>query len=149
MPKNEEHFAEKQKSKGGFARLWRAFLYTCSGLAAAYRNEQAFRQEIFVFVPATIFVVLSPIDWIFKAALLFPLFLILAVELINSAIEAVVDDISTDYRELAKRAKDFGSAAVFCAILSAVIIWVAVISHCFSIGQFDAWVPYGVAVAAK
>ncbi|MBR6797912.1 MAG: diacylglycerol kinase [Opitutales bacterium] len=149
MSKNEKHFAEKQKSKGGIARIWRAFRYTCAGFAAAFCGEQAFRQEIFVFVPASAFVLISPIDWIFKAALLFPLALILAVELVNSAIEAVVDDISTDYRELAKRAKDFGSAAVFCTIVSAVIIWVAVISHCFAIGQFDAWFPYGVAIAAK
>lgn len=149
MSKDDQHFAEKKKSKGGFARVWRAFLYTCSGFAAAYRNEQAFRQEIFIFVPATILVLVSPIEWIFKAELLFPLAIILAVELINSAIEAIVDDISPAYRELAKRAKDFGSAAVFCSILAAVIIWVAVIVHCCSVGQFDAWFPYGTAVAAK
>lgn len=149
MLKDDEHFAEKQKSRGGFSRIWRAFLYTCSGFAAAFRNEQAFRQEIFIFVPAAILVLISPIDWVFKATLLFPLTLILAVELINSAIEAVVDDISTEYRELAKRAKDFGSAAVFCSIVTALIIWVAVISHCFATGQFEAWFPYGIAVAAK
>ena len=149
MSKNGHHFAEEKKSKGGLIRIWRAFLYTCSGFAAAFRNEQAFRQEIFVIVPATILVLVSPIEWIFKGALLFPLALILATELVNSAIEAIVDDISLDYRELAKRAKDLGSAAVFCAILAAVIIWVAVIAHCCSTGQFDAWFPYGTAVAAK
>lgn len=149
MPNEDLHFAEKKKSKGGLSRIWRAFFYTCSGFAAAFRSEQAFRQEVFVFVPATVLVLVSPIEWVFKAALLFPLAIILAVELVNSAIEAIVDDISLDYRELAKRAKDFGSAAVFCSILAAVIIWVAVIAHCYASGQFDAWFPYGTAVAAK
>ncbi len=149
MPNEDLHFAEKKKSKGGLSRIWRAFFYTCSGFATAFRSEQAFRQEVFVFVPATVLVLVSPIEWVFKAALLFPLAIILAVELVNSAIEAIVDDISLDYRELAKRAKDFGSAAVFCSILAAVIIWVAVIAHCCASGQFDAWFPYGTAVAAK
>ena len=118
MFKDEIHFAEKKKSKGGLKRVWRAFVYTCAGFAAAFRHEHAFRQEVYVFVPAAVLVLVSPIEWIFKAALLFPLPLILALEMMNSAVEAVVDDISLDYRDLAKRAKDLGSAAVFCAALS-------------------------------
>lgn len=132
-------FAEKKKSKGGLSRIWKAFGYTFSGFAAAFRNEHAFRQEIYLFVPATIFALIAPIDWVFKIALLLPLPLVLAVELLNSSLEAVVDDISLDYRDLAKRAKDFGSAAVFCAFSIAVLVWVAVLVHCAYAGQFDAW----------
>lgn len=143
MPDKKIHFAEQKKSKGGAARVWRAFLYTCAGFAAAFRHEHAFRQEIFVFVPATILVCVSPIDWICKALLLFPLPLILAFEMINSAIETVVDDISLDYRELAKRAKDLGSAAVFCVMVAAAILWFAVIFFCVKDGQLDAWLPRG------
>lgn len=144
MSNENPTFAEKKKSKGGLSRVWRAFGYTCAGFAAAFRCEHAFRQEIFVFVPAAALVILSPIGWIFKAALLFPLPLILAFEMMNSAIEAVVDDISPEYRELAKRAKDLGSAAVFCAMVAAAILWVAVIFHCVKSGQLDAWLPAGV-----
>lgn len=145
MSNQEPSFAEKKKSKGGPSRVWRAFLYTCAGFAAAFRCEHAFRQEIFVFVPATILVLVSPIGWLFKAALLFPLPLILAFEMLNSAIEAVVDDVSLDYRELAKRAKDLGSAAVFCVMVAAAILWAAVIFHCVKSGQLDAWLPSAVA----
>lgn len=132
-------FAEKKKSKGGLARLVNATRYTCAGLAAAFRHEHAFRQELFVFVPAAIFALIAPIDALSKAALLFPLPLILAFEMLNSAIEAVVDDISKEYRELAKRAKDLGSAAVFCAMLAAAILWFGVIFHCAKRGCFDEW----------
>ncbi|MGN0861665.1 MAG: diacylglycerol kinase [Candidatus Spyradosoma sp.] len=145
MSKDEIHFAEKKKSKGGLNRVWRAFVYTCAGFAAAFRHEHAFRQEVYVFVPAAALVLVSPIEWIFKAALLFPLPLILALEMMNSAVEAVVDDISLDYRDLAKRAKDLGSAAVFCAMVAGAIVWIAVIAHCVLSGQFDAWIPDGFA----
>jgi len=151
MPDDSDiRFAEKKKSKGGFRRIWSAFGYTFSGFASAFRNEHAFRQEIYLFVPATIFALVAPIDWIFKIALLLPLPLVLAVELLNSSLEAVVDDISLDYRELAKRAKDFGSAAVFCAFSIAIIVWVAVLVHCASVGQFDAWfAPADASLVAK
>lgn len=143
MSDDEKKFAAAKKSKGGIARVLRAFLYTCAGFAAAFRHEHAFRQEIFVFVPATALVLVSPIEWIFKGALLFPLPLILAAELLNSAVEAVVDDVSPEYRELAKRAKDFGSAAVFCAMAAAAIVWAVVIFHCVKSGQLDAWLVGG------
>lgn len=140
MPDDKKiRFAESKKSKGGISRVWRAFGYTFAGFAAAFRHEHAFRQEIYLFVPAAIFALVSPIDWIFKIMLLLPLPIVLAVELLNSSIEAVVDDISLEYRELAKRAKDLGSAAVFCAFSVAIIVWCAVLVHCAFAGQFDAW----------
>lgn len=137
MENDEIPFAEQKKSKGGLARLVNAMRYTCAGFAAALRHEHAFRQELFVFVPAAILVLIAPIGALCKTALLFPLPLILAFELLNSAIEAVVDDISPDFRELAKRAKDLGSAAVFCAMLVGAIIWIGVIFYCVKAGDFD------------
>lgn len=139
MSKGEKKFAEEKKSKGGFSRVWKAFHYTLDGFSAAFRHEHAFRQEVFVITPATALVLVSPIDWIFKGILLFPIPLIFAVEMINSAIEAIVDDISLEYREAAKRAKDFGSAAVFCAIFATVLLWAVVIAYCVKSGQLDSW----------
>lgn len=139
MFKDEKKFAEVKKSKGGLSRVWKAFGYTLDGFSAAFRHEHAFRQEIFVITPATALVLVSPIDWIFKGILLLPIPLIFAVEMVNSAIEAIVDDISLEYREAAKRAKDFGSAAVFCTILATVILWIVVLAHCVNSGQLDSW----------
>ncbi len=141
MANEKTHFAQTKKSNGGLRRVWNAFFYSCSGLALAFRYEHAFKQEIFVCVPAAILVLVSPISWICKTVLLAPIPLILVVELLNSAIEAVVDDISLDYRDLAKRAKDFAAAAVFITILSSAILWCVVIFYCVKSGQLDAWLP--------
>ena len=139
MNEEKKDFALSRKSKGGLMRLWNAFRYTCAGFRAAFRHEHACRQEIFLFVPLAVVVCLLPVDVFSKALLLLPMPLILGFEMLNSAVEAVVDDISLDYRELAKRAKDLGSAAVFCAMLVGVILWVAVIHKNVVAGSFDAW----------
>ena len=136
----QERFAEEKKSKGGIARIWTAFGYSCSGFRAALKHEHACRQEVFTFIPLCILVFVLPVDWISKVLLILPMPLILCIEMVNSAIEAVVDDISLEYRELAKRAKDLGSAAVFCSILIGLIVWVSVITANFLNGAFDAWI---------
>ncbi len=135
----QEHFAKEKKSKSGLIRLRNAFVYSCSGFRTAFKHEHACRQEVFTFIPLCILVFVFPVDWISKVLLILPMPLILCVEMINSAIEAVVDDISLEYRELAKRAKDLGSAAVFCSILIGLIVWSAVITaNCLN-GAFDSW----------
>lgn len=139
MNEEKKDFALSRKSKGGLIRLWNAFRYTCAGFRAAFLHEHACRQEIFLFVPLAVVVCLLPVDVFSKALLLLPMPLILGFEMLNSAVEAVVDDISLDYRELAKRAKDLGSAAVFCAMLVGVLVWVAVIHKNVVAGNFDAW----------
>lgn len=138
-PSTKHHFATKKKSKGGFSRLWSAFKYSCAGFRAAFAHEHACRQEILTFIPLCVLVFFLPVDWISKVLLILPMPLILCVEMINSAIEAVVDDISLEYRELAKRAKDLGSAAVFCSILIGFIVWSSVIAANIIDGAFDAW----------
>jgi diacylglycerol kinase (ATP) len=115
------------KSKAGIARIWSAFLYSVEGLCAAFKHETAFRQEVLlavILVPATL---LLPASGAGKALLLASVLWVLIVELINSAIEAVVDRISLEHHPLAKRAKDFGSAAVFLSLINVPLVWVLVL----------------------
>ncbi len=111
----------------GFLRFIEASKYSCQGLKAAYRHEEAFRQEVWVTIlciPVAFWLAESGVE---LALLLGSLFFILIVELLNSSIEAVVDRIGTEHHELSGRAKDIGAAAVMLALLNAVIIWVCVI----------------------
>ncbi len=117
------------KGKTGIVRLVNAFKYSCAGLRAAYRHEDAFRQEILMAV------ILLPLAfWLesrmFARALLIAcVLLVIIVELLNSAIEAAVDRISLDDHSLAKRAKDIGSAAVLVSLLNLAIVWLLVLIH--------------------
>ena len=114
------------KSKSGLVRVWRAFFYSMEGFSAALRHEHAFRQEIFlavIFVPFAIFLPLSVGE---KALLIATLLLVLVVELLNSAIEAVVDRVSLDHHDLSKRAKDLGSAAVFLSCVIVIVVWTCI-----------------------
>ena len=116
------------KGKTGLRREWNAFHYSCAGLHAAYRHEDAFRQEVLlalVLVPLAIWLGEGAVE---RALLIGCVLLVLIVELINSAIEATVDRISLDRHPLAKRAKDIGSAAVMIALLNAVLVWALVLS---------------------
>ncbi len=116
------------KGKTGLRRVWNAFHYSRAGLHAAYRHEDAFRQEVLlalVLVPLAIWLGEGAVE---RALLIGCVLLVLIVELINSAIEATVDRISLDRHPLAKRAKDIGSAAVMIALLNAVLVWALVLS---------------------
>ncbi len=112
-----------ERGRTGLARIARAAGYSLAGLRAAIRSETAFRQEVGVAV------VLLPLafwvgqSWVQTALLIGSLFLVLIVELLNSAIEAAVDRVSLDRHELSKRAKDFASAAVFLALLLCAGLW--------------------------
>ena len=111
------------KGKSGLQRIWNAFHYSLAGIAAAYRHEDAFRQEVLlalVLVPLGLWLGEGGVE---KALLVGSVLLVLLVELINSAIEATVDRISLDDHLLAKRAKDIGSAAVLLALLILTTVW--------------------------
>lgn len=116
------------KGKTGLRRIINATRYSLAGLAAAARHEDAFRQELIVVA------VLAPLGWMLgtggvqRALLIGSLGLVLVVELLNSAIEATVDRVSLEDHNLAKRAKDLGSAAVMLAIANAAIVWLLVLS---------------------
>ena len=119
---------ENEKVNGtGLGRLVRAARCSALGLKAAYTHEQAFRQELLLCL------LLTPVGlWlgqtgVERALLLASLVLLLIVELLNSAIEAVVDRIGPEHHALAGRAKDIGSAAVFLALVHGLIVWLLVL----------------------
>lgn len=109
------------------ARIWNAFFYSLAGLAAAFRHEDAFRQEVLlaaILVPAAFFL---PASGTGRALMIGAVLLVLIVELLNSAVEAVVDRASPEDHPLAKRAKDIGSAAVFLALVNVPVVWLLVL----------------------
>jgi len=110
-------------AKTGLARLWAAFFYSLNGLRFAVKNEEAFRQETVLYVLLLIALFFLPISMLFKTILLVVNTIVLLIELINSAIEAVVDMVSPEYNELAKYAKDLGSAAVLISLTLATVLW--------------------------
>ncbi len=111
------------KSKSGFRRIFSAFFYSLDGLRTAWRHEHAFRQELMIAVPGIVIALLLPVSRLEKLALIGVLLLVLVVELLNSAVEAVVDRVSLDRHSLSKNAKDLGSAAVMLTFLFALITW--------------------------
>jgi len=107
----------------GIARFYHATRYTIKGLRAAYHGEPAFRYEVWaaaVLTPLAFWVAQSGLQ---LSLLLSSLLLVLIMELINTAIEAVVDRAGTEFNTLAGLAKDLGSAAVFMALVIALLIW--------------------------
>lgn len=123
--------ASPQKSKAGFARIWRALLYSLAGLASAFRNESAFRQELALAAVLVAIALALPATPVHMALLVGAVMLVLITELLNSAVEATVDRISLDHHELAKRAKDTGSAAVFVSLANCAVIWGLVLYDIF------------------
>ena len=115
------------KGKTGLKRLLNALNYSCAGLKEAYRNEDAFRQEVLLAVILLPVAFLVNVAAIGRALMIGSVLLLLIVELLNSAIEATVDRISLDDHRLAKRAKDIGSAAVLITIVNLVLIWILVL----------------------
>jgi diacylglycerol kinase (ATP) len=116
---------EKGKNKG-IKRLVNAFYYSMAGFRAAWKNEEAFRQEIMVgifIVPAGL---LIGNTYTQRAILIGAYFIIPLVELLNTAIEATVDRVGTERHELSGRAKDLGSASVFLSICTASIVWILI-----------------------
>ena len=109
-------------------RVLKAFLYSCKGLFFVSKTEVAFRQELVLFVIGTLLCFFLPLSRFEKAVLFFSLFLILLMELVNSAIETVVDRISIKYNYLSGRAKDIGSSLVLMAFANAIIIWILILS---------------------
>ena len=112
------------EKKTGPVRIWYAFKYSMAGLKASIRHEAAFRQELVLFFLLLPVIILLPLPGTYKLSLLIVNCMVLVAELLNSAIEAVVDMTSPEYHDLAKRAKDTASASVFITLLLAVITWV-------------------------
>lgn len=111
------------KHKPGLTHAWHATGIALQGLRAAWVHEDAFRQEVLVSVIAIAVALLSDVSVLSRVLLVSCLFLVLIVELINSALEAAVDHASLAHHPLAKRAKDIASAAVFVSIVNAIVVW--------------------------
>lgn len=108
-------------------RIWKALFYSLAGLRAAWRGEAAFRQECFlllVLAPAALWLGESGVE---SSLLLGSLLLVLLVELLNSAIEALGNRFGEERHPLVGRAKDLGSAAVLIAMLNAAAIWLLIL----------------------
>jgi diacylglycerol kinase (ATP) len=111
------------KGKTGLKRVWNALFYSLEGFGAAWKHEDAFRQESLlavVLIPLAFFLADAPMA---RALMIASVLLVLIVELVNSAIEATVDRISLENHQLAKRAKDIGSAAVLIALINVLVVW--------------------------
>lgn len=115
------------KGKTGLKRLVNAAGYSFDGFKAAFRHEDAFRQEVFLAIVLIPLAIHLGDDAIERALMIAAVLGVLVVELLNSAVEAAVDRISLDHHLLIKRAKDMGSAAVMLALLNVAVVWGLVI----------------------
>lgn len=125
---DSEHINQKSYKNTGIKRVFKALTYSLDGIASTLKHEAAFRQEAIlaaILIPASFFL---RVELAHHLILVASILLVLMVELLNSALEAVVDDISMQNRPLAKRAKDMGSAAVLISLLNCLICWVAVLA---------------------
>lgn len=107
----------------GIKRILKAFVYSRDGFLSAFKSEAALRQDLAVFAIFSIFAMcLNLVLWQ-KAVLISSLLFIVIMELVNTAVEVVIDRISPEYHELSKKAKDIGSLLVLLAFVNAVILW--------------------------
>lgn len=121
----------------GVIRIVKATKYSYLGIRAALKNEAAFRQEsalAIIMIIASIFLANSAEQFVL---LLSGPFIVMIAEILNSAIEAIVDRIGNEYHELSGRAKDMGSAAVFIALTYTVVSWVVIIMSNYGIVNFN------------
>lgn len=109
------------------SRILKATMWSLQGLRAAWLHESSFRLEVYLFV------ILAPLGWwlggngVERALLIGSLLLVLGIELLNSAIEAVIERFGDEHHEIAGRAKDMGSAAVFVLMLNVLLVWGAIL----------------------
>lgn len=115
------------KKPTGISRIIKATRYSAEGIKAAWKHEAAFRQELLalaVFLPLGLLLGQTGLE---RAVLIVSLMIVIVTELLNSAVEAVVDRIGQEVHPLSKRAKDMGSAAVFVSLVSVLITWVLIL----------------------
>ena len=111
----------------GPGRILKAAVWSMQGLRAAWLHESSFRLEVYLFV------VLAPVGWwvgqtpVERVLLVGSMLLVLSMELLNSAVEAVIERYGPEYHELAGRAKDMGSAAVFVLMMNVLLTWGAIL----------------------
>ncbi|WP_289175423.1 diacylglycerol kinase [uncultured Parasutterella sp.] len=131
MTKPQPKDASELKGKTGLRRLINATRYSAQGFKAAWKTEDAFRQESVLAVILIPVAVLLPVSLVYKLLLIGSIILVLIVEVLNSAIEAVVDRFGGEIHPLSGKAKDLGSAAVLLALTLALITWVSILADAF------------------
>lgn len=117
-----------KSNKTGIARIIKAFSYSWDGFKSCFGSEAAFRQELLLCGFLFVLAMLLPIGLIEKLFLISGLFLVLLMELVNSAIEAVVDMVTEEFHPLAKKAKDIGSLMVLVAFIYLGLVWFLVLA---------------------
>jgi diacylglycerol kinase (ATP) len=115
------------KARTPLGRLWYALFYSLNGISAALKHEDAFRLEVLLALVLIPIALQMPASGLGKAVMVASILLVLIVELLNSAIEAVTDRISLEDHVLAKRAKDMGSAAVMISLINVPVVWALVL----------------------
>lgn len=120
MSESEKFIPEKAY---GFQRVVKAAGYSLAGIKAAFNGEAAFKQECILCLILIPLAILMPVDGTLRLLMVLSLLQVCALELLNSAIEAMVDKVCIGYDPLAKRAKDMGSAAVFIGLIIMVLVW--------------------------
>ncbi|WP_299006742.1 diacylglycerol kinase [uncultured Shewanella sp.] len=119
----------KPGNKQGMTRIVKATRISMKGLAAAWKNEAAFRQELvlaIILLPTALLINVSIIE---KLLLIITIFIVLITELLNSAVEAVVDRVGSEHHALSGQAKDIASAAVFMSLVLCGITWAIILGH--------------------
>jgi diacylglycerol kinase (ATP) len=115
------------KKNTGFKRVIKAFGYSLDGLKTVWQNEAAFRQElifVIILVPLALYLTNNTVE---RVLLILPLFLVLIVEILNSAVEACIDRIGDETHILSKQAKDMASTAVAISLLLVVVVWTIIL----------------------
>ena len=127
-----------------FKNFFQSVGYALEGFRAALKHEPSFREDLIFVVILTPFAVILPVNAVSTAVMIASLLLIVVAELLNSAVEWTVDDISLEKRLFAKRAKDMGSAAVFIAYLNCIAVWALILYsnwHRIATLEFLRWPP--------
>ncbi|WP_104025077.1 diacylglycerol kinase [Vibrio hyugaensis] len=129
MSKSKQHQSLNSGKPGntGLKRIIKATGYSAKGLKAAFRHEAAIRQELVMLIVAIVLVCVIDVSVVERILMLGVVVLVFIVELINSAIEAVVDRVGVEHHELSGRAKDIGSAAVMVALAFAGFTWLYIL----------------------
>lgn len=115
------------QNQKGLKRIFNAFFFSLAGFKAAWQHEEAFRQEVLLFVVTTPLAIWLGENTIERLLLIGSIILVLLAELLNSALESIVDRVGLEHHELSGRAKDIGSAAVFLALAWAAVTWVMIL----------------------
>lgn len=115
------------QNQKGLKRIFNAFFFSLAGFKAAWQHEEAFRQEVLLFAVTTPLAIWLGENTIERLLLIGSIILVLLAELLNSALESIVDRVGLEHHELSGRAKDIGSAAVFLALAWAAVTWVMIL----------------------